>query len=86
MSHFVAPQQNNRKWQIFLIIASLGGGGWAEHQLLSAPGAVHIHHEEETGPQGLLKDLECILWDSGAEGSEGSAVTGALLEVQPDGK
>lgn len=62
MNHFIAPQQNNGKWQIFLIIASLGGGGWGEHQILSdvAPGAVYIHHEEETEPQGFLQDLEWI--------------------------
>lgn len=50
-----APQQNNRKWQIFLIIASLGGGGWGRNEIASAdvpvaPGAVYIHHEEEAGP------------------------------------
>lgn len=25
VNHLIAPQQNNRKWQVFLIIASLGG-------------------------------------------------------------
>lgn len=55
MNHFIAPQQNNRKWQVFLIIASLGGGGRDGHQIVFAdvpvaPGAVYVHLEEETRP------------------------------------
>lgn len=55
MNHFIALQQNNSKCQVFFIIASLGGGGWDGHQIVFAdvpvaPGAVYIHHEEETEP------------------------------------
>lgn len=91
MNHFIALQQNNSKCQVFFIIASLGGGGWDGHQIVFAdvpvaPGAVYIHHEEETEPWGLLKDPECILWDSAAEESDATVVTGTLLEVQTNGK